>query len=155
MRTSRVLTTALLVTSHAAIASCFVVSTAVAGSRSTIPAVGQGYLTTLSSAASCSRPRAKTAYASQREGSHRLDAKKGKGGAAGRPSLDDVERLSKGLAAKKRGTGSRAVCHRLNESERKVGLISLHDMYQDLQQATVKSMPKYFHVVHSSEFRRC
>lgn len=38
----------------------------------------------------------------------------------GRPSLDDVERLSRGQAARKRGTGSRAVCHRLNESERKV-----------------------------------
>lgn len=38
----------------------------------------------------------------------------------GRPSLDDVERLSRGQAAKKRGTGSRGVCHRLNESERKV-----------------------------------
>jgi len=35
-----------------------------------------------------------------------------------RPSLDDVERISKGLAAKKRGTGSRAVPHRLNAEER-------------------------------------
>ena len=40
-------------------------------------------------------------------------------GANGRPSLDDVERISKGQAAKKRGVGSRAVCHRLNEMERK------------------------------------
>jgi hypothetical protein len=40
-------------------------------------------------------------------------------GAAGRPSLDDVERISKGQAAKRRGVGSRAVCHRLNEMERK------------------------------------
>lgn len=40
-------------------------------------------------------------------------------GAKGRPSLDDVERISKGQAAKKRGVGSRAVCHRLNEMERK------------------------------------
>lgn len=53
---------------------------------------------------------------------HRLDAKKKKAGSAGRPSLDDVERLSRGQAAKKRGTGSRGVCHRLNESERKVRL---------------------------------
>lgn len=28
-------------------------------------------------------------------------------------------RLSRGQAAKKRGTGSRAICHRLNEMERK------------------------------------
>lgn len=35
-----------------------------------------------------------------------------------RPSLDDVERISKGLAAKKRGVGSRNVPHRLNEEER-------------------------------------
>lgn len=38
--------------------------------------------------------------------------------ASGRPSLDDVERISFGKAAKKRGTGSRGVCHRLNEEER-------------------------------------
>lgn len=49
----------------------------------------------------------------------RLRAKKKKSD-SGRPSLDDVERLSRGQAAKKRGTGSRGVCHRLNESERKV-----------------------------------
>ncbi|CAN0161968.1 unnamed protein product, partial [Scytosiphon promiscuus] len=49
---------------------------------------------------------------------HQLRAKKKKSD-AGRPSLDDVERLSRGQAAKKRGTGSRGVCHRLNESERK------------------------------------
>lgn len=38
-----------------------------------------------------------------------------------RPSLDDVERLSKGQAAtrKGKGKGSRKVCHRLNEMERK------------------------------------
>lgn len=35
-----------------------------------------------------------------------------------RPTLEDVERLSRGDAAKRRGTGSRAVCHRLNSSER-------------------------------------
>jgi hypothetical protein len=35
-----------------------------------------------------------------------------------RPSLDDVERISKGMAASKRGTGSRAVPHRLNSLER-------------------------------------
>ena len=35
-----------------------------------------------------------------------------------RPSLDDVERISKGQAARKRGVGSRAVPHRLNEEER-------------------------------------
>lgn len=36
-----------------------------------------------------------------------------------RPTLDDVERISQGKSAKKRGTGSRAVPHRLNASERK------------------------------------
>lgn len=35
-----------------------------------------------------------------------------------RPSLDDVERISKGLAANRRGTGSRGVPHRLNSLER-------------------------------------
>lgn len=35
-----------------------------------------------------------------------------------RPSLDDIDRISRGQAAKKRGTGSRAVPHRLNEKER-------------------------------------
>lgn len=37
-----------------------------------------------------------------------------------RPSLDDVERLSFGKGARKRGTGSRHVCHRLNQEERKL-----------------------------------
>lgn len=55
----------------------------------------------------------------QRGMGSRLRAKKKKSN-SGRPSLDDVERLSRGQAAKKRGTGSRGVCHRLNESERKV-----------------------------------
>lgn len=36
-----------------------------------------------------------------------------------RPSIDDVEKISFGQAAKKRGTGSRAVPHRLNADERK------------------------------------
>jgi hypothetical protein len=36
-----------------------------------------------------------------------------------RPTLDDVERISRGDAAKRRGTGSRAVPHRLNSLERK------------------------------------
>lgn len=35
-----------------------------------------------------------------------------------RPNLDDVDRLSRGQAAKRRGTGSRAVPHRLNAEER-------------------------------------
>lgn len=59
-------------------------------------------------------------YTPMKRNQHRLEAKKGKGSSAGRPTLDDVERLSRGQAAKKRGTGSRAVCHRLNELERKV-----------------------------------
>ena len=35
-----------------------------------------------------------------------------------RPTLDDVQRLSEGRAAKTRGWGSRQVCHRLNADER-------------------------------------
>ena len=35
-----------------------------------------------------------------------------------RPTIDDIEKISRGQAAKKRGTGSRAVPHRLNEKER-------------------------------------
>lgn len=38
--------------------------------------------------------------------------------ASSRPSLDDVERISKGNAAKARGTGSRRIPHRLNAEER-------------------------------------
>ena len=36
-----------------------------------------------------------------------------------RPSIDDVERISKGKAARRRGVGSRAVPHRLNAEERR------------------------------------
>ena len=35
-----------------------------------------------------------------------------------RPTLDDVQRLSEGRAARTRGWGSRQVCHRLNQDER-------------------------------------
>eukprot|EP00956_Cyclotella_meneghiniana_P010234 scaffold14139_cov74-Cyclotella_meneghiniana.AAC.6 len=35
-----------------------------------------------------------------------------------RPTLDDVERLSLGKGARKRGTGSRHIPHRLNQDER-------------------------------------
>lgn len=35
-----------------------------------------------------------------------------------RPTVDDVERISRGQAAKRRGTGSRGVPHRLNSAER-------------------------------------
>lgn len=38
--------------------------------------------------------------------------------ASSRPSLDDVERISQGNAAKARGTGSRRIPHRLNAEER-------------------------------------
>ena len=37
--------------------------------------------------------------------------------AKGRPSMDDVQRISEGRGAKKRGTGSRSVPHRLNSEE--------------------------------------
>lgn len=36
-----------------------------------------------------------------------------------RPNREDVDRISRGQAAKQRGTGSRAVPHRLNEEERR------------------------------------
>lgn len=36
----------------------------------------------------------------------------------GRPDISDVERISRGEGAKRRGTGSREVPHRLNEAER-------------------------------------
>eukprot|EP00959_Pyramimonas_sp_CCMP1952_P368609 7721296-Pyramimonas_sp.AAC.1 len=42
----------------------------------------------------------------------------------GRPTLDDVQRLARGQRAKKRGTGSRGVPHRLNEEELKAFNIS-------------------------------
>lgn len=45
-------------------------------------------------------------------------SKKNKSG--GRPSLQDVENISRGDAAKSRGTGSRQVPHRLNAEERKL-----------------------------------
>eukprot|EP00559_Dactyliosolen_fragilissimus_P009420 CAMPEP_0184858988 /NCGR_PEP_ID=MMETSP0580-20130426/4011_1 /TAXON_ID=1118495 /ORGANISM="Dactyliosolen fragilissimus" /LENGTH=72 /DNA_ID=CAMNT_0027355383 /DNA_START=62 /DNA_END=277 /DNA_ORIENTATION=+ len=37
-----------------------------------------------------------------------------------RPTTSDVERISYGKPAKKKGTGSRGVPHRLNAEERKV-----------------------------------
>jgi hypothetical protein len=40
--------------------------------------------------------------------------------AAGRADVADVERLTRGEAAKRRGTGSREVPHRLNAEERAV-----------------------------------
>jgi len=36
-----------------------------------------------------------------------------------RPTMDDVERISRGLSARQRGTGSRATPHRLNAEERR------------------------------------
>ena len=42
----------------------------------------------------------------------------GAASASGRPDLSDVERLTRGEAAKRRGTGSRDVPHRLNADER-------------------------------------
>lgn len=51
-----------------------------------------------------------------------------------RPHIDDVERLSYGKGAKKRrGTGSRFVCHRLNKDERK-----LYDFAKDAGYLTVR-----------------
>jgi len=39
---------------------------------------------------------------------------------AWRPSLDDVERISYGKRANKRGTGSYNICHRLNQEDRQL-----------------------------------
>ncbi len=51
-----------------------------------------------------------------------------------RPHIDDVERLSYGKGAKKRrGTGSRFVCHRLNKDERK-----LYDFAKDAGYLTIR-----------------
>jgi len=46
-----------------------------------------------------------------------------------RPSLDDVERISLGKGARKRGTGSRYVCHRLNQDERQLYDQAKHKNY--------------------------
>ena len=50
-----------------------------------------------------------------------------------RPSLDDVERISKGQAAKKRGVGSRAVPHRLNNAERDEWVLAKQRKYLSLR----------------------
>ena len=50
-----------------------------------------------------------------------------------RPSLDDVERLSQGLRAKTRGAGSRGICHRLNQEERKLYLMAKQKGYLTTQ----------------------
>lgn len=47
----------------------------------------------------------------------------------GRPTLDDVERISRGQAAKRRGTGSRQVPHRLNAEEAKAFQIAKKRRY--------------------------
>lgn len=107
--------TVLLMSHFVGIVSCFVISGGLYSPPSTcLPPRGgrQYYLSRLTRNAGSHMP--------MKRNQHRLGAKKGKGSSAGRPTLDDVERLSRGQAAKKRGTGSRAVCHRLNESERKV-----------------------------------
>jgi len=46
-----------------------------------------------------------------------------------RPSIDDVERISRGQAASKRGVGSRAVPHRLNELERREWVLAKERRY--------------------------
>ncbi|KAL7513889.1 hypothetical protein ACHAXN_011614 [Cyclotella atomus] len=50
-----------------------------------------------------------------------------------RPTLDDVERLSLGRSARKRGTGSRSIPHRLNQDER-----SLYNQAKDANYLIVK-----------------
>eukprot|EP01025_Chloroclados_australasicus_P000722 TRINITY_DN10278_c0_g3_i1.p1 TRINITY_DN10278_c0_g3~~TRINITY_DN10278_c0_g3_i1.p1 ORF type:complete len:350 (+),score=27.60 TRINITY_DN10278_c0_g3_i1:60-1052(+) len=50
-----------------------------------------------------------------------------------RPLIDNVERLSKGDGAKKRGTGSRIVPHRLNVDERKMFELAKKNEYLQLK----------------------
>jgi hypothetical protein len=50
-----------------------------------------------------------------------------------RPSLDDIERISYGQAAKRRGVGSRAVPHRLNAEERREWVIAKKRRYLALK----------------------
>lgn len=51
-----------------------------------------------------------------------------------RPTNDDVQRLSMGKASKsERGWGSRQVCHRLNQEERKAYDVALHKGYLTLK----------------------
>lgn len=49
-----------------------------------------------------------------------------------RPTPDDVDRLSRGLAAQRRGTGSRAIPHRLNAEERSAYERGVRDGYLTL-----------------------
>lgn len=128
MKQARLLASALLMSSSIGTASCFVVAPAGGGSV-LLPYAWQTRTTKTcllpsipAQSSDDSRTRAISGRVRRQRDHrhHRLEAKKAKAGKSGRPSLDDVERLSRGQAAKKRGTGSRGVCHRLNESERKV-----------------------------------
>ncbi len=101
-------TAAVLLKSGAAAATTTTAAAAPTSASMHRPLAAAGFLLPSSAPTRSTRPRAFTSH--QRA----LAAAKG-----GRPSLDDVERISKGQAAKRRGVGSRAVCHRLNEMERK------------------------------------
>lgn len=118
MRRNHLLVVALISTCLAPIASCFVIVTAPGGAAPRRCLV-------FPKTSSKSTARGMLSFRTGRfmARSKELQAKKKKSD-SGRPSLDDVERLSRGQAAKKRGTGSRGVCHRLNESERKVRLLT-------------------------------
>ena len=50
-----------------------------------------------------------------------------------RPSVEDVERISYGKRAKKRGVGSRAVPHRLNAAEREEWVLAKKKKYLALR----------------------
>lgn len=113
MRQDRLLAVTLFATSAINITSCFVVVAAGGVLPPPRLLLGSGDSRTPIVSGRVRRQREHRYH-------HRLEAKKAKSGKSGRPSLDDIERLSRGQAAKKRGTGSRGVCHRLNESERKV-----------------------------------
>ena len=67
--------------------------------------------------------------------------------AVSRPTLDDVERISRGDAAKARGTGSRQIPHRLNAEERKQ-----YDIAKQKVQGMFDSATAWACADHSAKF---
>lgn len=59
-----------------------------------------------------------------------------------RPTLDDVERLSEGKGARRRGTGSKYVCHRLNRDERILFEIAKQAGYLSIQGSSYRKERK-------------
>ena len=59
-----------------------------------------------------------------------------------RPTLDDVERLSEGKGARRRGTGNKYVCHRLNRDERILFEIAKEAGYLSIQGSSYRKERK-------------